>query len=239
MSGLEIASELVPAFAERGVLAFTTTREAGSFNLASSEPAADVFGRWQRLMDTLSSRAHRLASAHQVHGCDVLAHHAGWNGWLRAAAADGHYSREPGTAMAVSLADCVPIFMADGSGGAAVLHSGWRGTAARIIERAIEHFRGAGTAPADLLVHLGPAICGRCYVVGPDVFGALTGRSVDVPTPADLRALIADHARACGVREVSISPWCTRCHGARFFSHRAGDAGRQLGVIATPVAPRT
>ena len=34
-----------------------------------------------------------------------------------------------------------------------------------------------------------------------------------------------------GVRDVSISPWCTRCDNDRFFSHRAGDAGRQLGVI--------
>jgi len=232
--GAAIASEPVPGFAERGLLAFTTTRAAGSFNLASSEPVAEVFGRWQRLMVHLG--AHRLASAHQVHGRDVLAHSDGWSGWLRASAADGHFSREPGTAMAVSLADCVPIFMADRSGGAAVVHSGWKGTAARIVERAIELFRASDTAPEDLLVHLGPAICGSCYIVGPDVYAMLTGRPVDAPTSVDLRALIAEHVRRSGVRDISISPWCTRCHNERFFSHRAGDAGRQLGVIATRVA---
>jgi copper oxidase (laccase) domain-containing protein len=47
----------------------------------------------------------------------------------------------------------------------------------------------------------------------------------------DLRALIAVHARQAGVRDVSISTWCTRHDNARFFSHRAGDAGRQLGVM--------
>jgi copper oxidase (laccase) domain-containing protein len=52
-----------------------------------------------------------------------------------------------------------------------------------------------------------------------------------VPTTVDLRALIVDHARALGVRELSVSPLCTRCDNDRFFSHRAGDAGRQLGVL--------
>jgi copper oxidase (laccase) domain-containing protein len=47
----------------------------------------------------------------------------------------------------------------------------------------------------------------------------------------DLRALIADHARAAGVTRISVSALCTRCDNDRFFSHRAGDAGRQLGVI--------
>ena len=228
-----IACAPVPEFAERGVIAFTTNREAGSFNLASDEPAADVFGRWQRLIEVVSHRASRLASAHQVHGDEILTHAGGWSGWLRAPSADGHYSREPGTAMAVSLADCVPIFMADRSGAAAVLHSGWKGTALRIIERGIERFRAGGAPPRDLLVHLGPAICGRCYVVGPDVHAKLTGRAVEAPTPVDLRAIIAEHATAAGVRDISISPWCTRCHNDTFYSHRVGDTGRQLGVITT------
>jgi copper oxidase (laccase) domain-containing protein len=47
----------------------------------------------------------------------------------------------------------------------------------------------------------------------------------------DLRALIADHARQAGVRDASISQWCTRHHNDLFFSHRAGDSGRQLGVM--------
>jgi copper oxidase (laccase) domain-containing protein len=64
------------------------------------------------------------------------------------------------------------------------------------------------------------------------VFTRLTGQATAEPAPVDLRGLIASQARSRGVRDVSVSPWCTRCHNDRFYSHRAGDEGRQLGVIA-------
>jgi copper oxidase (laccase) domain-containing protein len=50
----------------------------------------------------------------------------------------------------------------------------------------------------------------------------------------DLRALIADAARATGVQRISTSARCTKCDNDVFFSHRAGDAGRQLAVMAAP-----
>jgi copper oxidase (laccase) domain-containing protein len=67
--------------------------------------------------------------------------------------------------------------------------------------------------------------------VSPDVYARLTGTSVSHPTPVDLRAVIADRARALGVADVRSMPACTRCDNDRFYSHRAGDAGRQLGVF--------
>jgi copper oxidase (laccase) domain-containing protein len=67
--------------------------------------------------------------------------------------------------------------------------------------------------------------------VSADVYRQLTGHTVATPTTVDLRALLADRARALGVRHISISPWCTRCHNDRFFSHRAGDSGRQIAVL--------
>lgn len=232
MSGLP-PHEAVPGFDALGVLAFTTTREAGSFNLASSEPAAAVFARWDDLRQGMAPHASRLASAHQVHGNRVLPHQPGWEGWLRAPSADGHFSDVSGTGMAVSLADCVPVFIAHPSGTAAILHSGWRGTAARIIEAGVSAFTARGLAAAELHVHLGPAICGRCYEVGPEVLQSLTGANADAPGTVDLRALIERDTRAAGVRHVTTSPWCTRCHNERFFSHRAGDGGRQLGLIVS------
>jgi YfiH family protein len=226
-----VPNEPVPGFAEFGVSAFTTTRDAGSFNLSSDEPAADVFGRWSRLLDALGQRVPRLASAHQVHGDRILVHGDAWSGWLRdQAGADGHLSRRDGTAMAVSLADCVPVYMAHPTGACAVLHSGWRGTASRIIEKGIDAFERLELPASELHIHLGPSICGRCYEVGPEVHAALTGESVAGPAPIDLRAIMARQAEARGAM-VSVSDWCTRCHNERFFSHRAGDSGRQLGVI--------
>ena len=223
--------ELVPGFAELGFTAFTTTRQAGSFNLASDEPAASVFGRWMGLIEALGPQVVRLASAHQVHGERILHHGDSWSGWLRdTTGADGHLSRSQGTAMAVTLADCVPVFVAHPDGVGALLHSGWKGTAAGIVRRGLEEFARLGLGMTDTRVHLGPAICGRCYQVGPDVYSAVTGKEAIQPGLHDLRAVIAEQVRQAGAT-VTISEWCTRCHNERFFSHRAGDEGRQLGVL--------
>ena len=224
--------ELVSGFTDLGFTAFTTTRQAGTFNLASQEPAASVFGRWMGLVESLAPQASRLATALQVHGERILEHSdERWSGWLRdTSGADGHLSATPGTAMAVTIADCVPIFLAHPSGVGAILHSGWKGTAAGIVRRGLERFAQRGLRARDVLVHLGPAICGSCYEVGPDVYLAVTGERVESPRPVDLREVIASQARQAGAT-VSISQWCTRCHNERFFSHRAGDSGRQLGVL--------
>jgi hypothetical protein len=173
----------------------------------------------------------RLASATQVHGNHVIQHVGNWRGWLRGEDADGHLSIRRGTAMAVTVADCVPVFLAHPSGATAALHSGWRGTAARITQQALAQFGVQGLSASDFRLHCGPAICGKCYEVSASVYAKLTGRDPGKPTTIDLRALIADHARDMGVKQISSSQLCTRCDNDRFYSHRAGDAGRQLGVI--------
>lgn len=226
-------SEIVPEFAEFGIRAFTTTRAVGSFGLLGAEPVREVFGRWNELREELRAGAPsgRLATAGQVHGANVLVHRPGWSGWLRGESADGHVSIERGTGLAVTIADCVPVFIAHPSGAIALLHSGWRGTAARIVEKGIHALVAAGHSPTDMRVHTGPAICGKCYEVSGDVYAQLTGSNPGKPTTIDLRALIAEHARAMGVRHVTSTESCTRCDNAAFFSHRAGDEGRQLGVM--------
>ena len=230
--GAADATEEVPGFRELGVVAFTTTRQAGSFGTAGDEPVGQVMARWSALRVRLGAAGRCFATAAQVHGAHVLVHEPAWTGWLRAHEADGHVAPRAAMGLAVTVADCVPVFLAHPAGGIGVLHSGWKGTVARIVERGIAAFREHGQAPDELRVHLGPAICGRCYEVSPDVHRALTGHAAMGPAPVDLRSVIAEHARAAGVRHVTMSPSCTRCHQARFFSHRGGDAGRQLGVIA-------
>ena len=227
--------ESVPDFEAIGVRAFTTTRAAGSFGVGSDEPVRDVMARWDRLRAELAPSGPRLATAHQVHGDRIFLHGTGWEGWLRCGDGDGHLALQRGTGAAVSIADCVPVFMGHASGAIALLHSGWRGTAARIVERAIDTLDSRGIPSGELMVHLGPAICGNCYEVSADVYERLTGRAVDRSTTVDLRAVIADHARSRGVRRISISDRCTRCDNDTFFSHRAGDGGRQLGVMIAPL----
>jgi YfiH family protein len=229
--------EIVDEFAEFGIHAFTTTRQVGSFSSGSDEPVRDVMGRWDSLRETVrADGVARLASMRQVHGVALVFHTLGWSGWLRAGDADGHVVLERGTAAVVSAADCVPVCIAHPSGAIALLHSGWRGTADRIVERAIDALASRGCPPHELRLHLGPAICGKCYEVGPDVSERLLGSRPDGPRLVDLRAIITMHAYARGIGEVTSSPRCTRCDNDRFYSHRAGDAGRQLTVMfAKPV----
>jgi len=225
--------EVVAELAAIGISAFTTTRAAGSFALRSAEPAAEVWDRWLALAEELSSVTERLVFAHQVHGTTIVEHSAGWRGLLRVPDADGHLSLTKPTAMAVTLADCVPVYVGHPSGSAAILHSGWKGTAGGITTAALRLLKARGLGPVDLRVHCGPAICGRCYEVSPDVYATLTGRPVDRPTPVDLRDLILSQAAAEGVKHLSSSSSCTRCDNHAFFSHRGGDEGRQLGVIVS------
>jgi len=226
-----LSREDITDFQDFGVRAFTTTREAGTFGLAGPDPVGEVMSRWTELQAELSQNARRVVIGRQVHGTRVLSHAGGWEGFLRTEEADGHIATEKGIALTVSIADCVPIFIAHPSGAVAILHSGWRGTASRIIDSGLAEFARRKIPPDELLVHLGPAICGRCYEVSADVRAQLTGETANRPGHVDLRSLLAEHAHDAGVLKVTVSPYCTKCDNDRFFSHRAGDTGRQLGVI--------
>lgn len=236
----DVPKEVIPDFESWGIRAFTTTRDAGTFSLSGTDPVNDVIGRWTSLQREVSDTARRLVSIRQIHGTRVLVHTGGWEGWLRAGEeADGHIAAEKGIALAVGIADCVPVFIAHPSGVVALLHSGWRGTAARITTEAIAALARHGLPPDELAIHLGPAICGRCYEVSIDVREQLTGEPATRPGRVDLRSLIAEHATETGVQKITVSPFCTRCDNDRFFSHRAGDAGRQIGVIAAQAQGRS
>ena len=223
--------EEIPDFQSFGIRAFTTTRNAGTFGLAGPDPVGEVMARWTDLQSELSANARKIVIGRQVHGTRVLAHSGGWEGFLRTGESDGHISTEKGIALSVSVADCVPVFIAHESGAVAILHAGWRGTAGRIIDTGLAEFARRKIAPDELVIHLGPGICGRCYEVSAEVREKLTGETANRPGNVDLRSLLAEHAHEAGVMKVSVSPYCTKCDNDRFFSHRAGDTGRQVGVI--------
>jgi polyphenol oxidase len=135
--------EVIDDFAAFGIRAFTTTRAAGTYGVHGDDPVSEVMARWHALVDELQPVAPRFATARQVHGARIVAHSSSWEGWLRIAEADGHLTMVRGIAMAVTVADCVPVYIAHPSGAAALLHSGWRGTVAGILEEGIRAF---GTA---------------------------------------------------------------------------------------------
>jgi copper oxidase (laccase) domain-containing protein len=242
--------EPVAEFARIGVTAFTTTRALGDFAVADPVPDPDNVERWRAVQRSLEPAPCGLACALQVHGTDVAEHSRPWDSWVRLEGFDAHVVTASGGAAAVTVADCVPVFIAHPCGAVAIVHAGWRGVAGRILVRALialeaslnshsslrDSSLGARFSVRDCSIHLGPSICGRCYEVGPDVYRQLTGWETIRHRHVDLRALLGEQAKEVGVGQVSASQWCTKCDNDRFFSHRAGDAGRQIAVIVSSTA---
>jgi YfiH family protein len=177
----------------------------------------------------------RAVHSSQVHEAEVRVHRSVEPGLSLCDPCDGHVTHEPGVLLAIAVADCVPVFVvAPEARTVAVLHAGWRGATAGVLEQGLTALCGeVGATLTDLHVHFGPAICGNCYEVGPEVFDALAQTVPAAPTPLDLRHILARRAEAGGVppESITISTHCTRCTGSDLFSHRGGDAGRQVGYV--------
>jgi purine-nucleoside/S-methyl-5'-thioadenosine phosphorylase / adenosine deaminase len=208
---------------------------SASFDLglfSDASPPRAVLAHWERLRAGTGMR--EVVHAHQVHGAEVRWYGGGVPGLHVLEPCDGHATARAGALLAVTVADCVPVSIVDPAARAvALVHAGWRGTAAGVFEHGIALLaEGAGSRPADLRVHLGPAICERCYEVGPEVFEALGMEVPRSPTPIDLRAVLARRAAAVGVSvdAITASGHCTLC-GHGFFSHRGGDRARQVGFL--------
>ena len=176
-----------------------------------------------------------VVRSRQVHGAVTSVHTEVPAGESVVGEGDGHITRRPGLLLTVTLADCVPVFIADPvQRTVALLHAGWRGTAAGVLEQGLAAMgRACGSAPADLFVHLGPAICGQCYEVGPEVFEALGEAAPSRPAPIDLRGVIRQRALGAGIDagHLTVNTECTLCGDGRYYSHRRGDTGRHRGFI--------
>lgn len=232
--------ELQTWAARYGIVAGITVRPF-DLGLASDAGVGQVMGRWRAFRDTVAEAFSGVVLSSQVHGREVRWYADRPVGWLVSDGFDGHATRQPGVLLAVTVADCVPVYLAaPGAGAVALLHAGWRGTAARILERGVSLLeQAAGAAPVDLVMHCGVAICGDCYEVGAEVLAALrpgvdagAGGSAHV----DLRAELARQALALGIQEVTASPWCSAHDRDRFFSHRAsgGRDGRMAAYLGRP-----
>ena len=176
----------------------TTVRSDGEeeldLSLFGSAPAGDVLDRWERL--GRAAGYGRVVHGRQIHGKRVATHSRSPEGLTLLPACDGHATDEPGTLLTVSVADCVPVFaVAPVARAVLLLHAGWRGAADGILEAGLELLeRRFHARIGDLWIHLGPAICGRCYEVGPEVHEALGVARPATPTPLDLRDVLARRA---------------------------------------------
>lgn len=84
---------------------------------------------------------------------------------------DALLTSEPGIVLAVRTADCLPVLVADRNGAVVgAIHAGWRGTLARITEKAIGAVRMRyGIESRDIFAAIGPGIHHCCYEVGEEV----------------------------------------------------------------------
>jgi purine-nucleoside/S-methyl-5'-thioadenosine phosphorylase / adenosine deaminase len=90
---------------------------------------------------------------------------------VKALAGDGMITNTPGILLAIKTADCVPVLVADVERRVVgAFHAGWRGTAARVVEKGVgEMRRQFGSKPGDLRAAIGPCIRKCCYSVGDEV----------------------------------------------------------------------
>jgi len=190
--------------------------------------------RWRDLLRL--SGFNSVIYARQVHGTKVLVHETPDAGVHEAdETADGHVTSAVGLLVAITVADCVPVYLVDAKKRlVTLLHAGWRGTADGILSVGISVLRERWQSePRHLWVHLGPAICGGCYEVGPEVFEALGQPDRSVPDLVDVRQVLASQALGIGVRpeQITVSNDCTLCGGSKFFSHRGGQPERQAAIL--------
>jgi YfiH family protein len=206
-----------------------------AFNLGNGvgdDPAAVAANR-DRLARELS--LDRVGWMSQVHGTDI----AVLDTVGTAPEADALVTTVRGLALAVLVADCVPVLLADRRAGVvAAVHAGRPGAAAGIVPRTLAAMRRLGADPAAVEALLGPAICGACYEVPApmqaDVERRLPGSAVRTRTGTaglDLRAGLDAQLAAAGVAQVVHDPRCTAEDPELYSYRRDGVTGRQAALV--------
>lgn len=179
------------------------TRQGGAFQpKPAGQDSAKIGGnglatagrRQRRFLDALGAGRFPLAALRQTHSSIIysVSRHSGRGPLLyqlagnpmppagdssRIHSGDALMTGREGILLAVRVADCVPILMADRERRAvAAVHAGWRGALSRIIEKtAGEMCRTFGSRPESLVAAIGPSIRQCCYEVGPEVLDAFCG----------------------------------------------------------------
>ncbi|PWV74674.1 conserved hypothetical protein [Prauserella marina] len=211
-----------------------TTRAGGaskppfdSFNLGGhvgDDPKAVAANR-DRLATELGLRPDRLAWMEQIHGRTATIVDGTEPG--QAEATDALVTARRGLAVIALVADCVPVLLGDPEAGVvAAVHAGRVGARAGVIPSALKAMVSLGAEPGRMEALLGPAVCGQCYEVPPemaaDVEKHLPGSACDSRTGTsalDLKAGLWGQLADYGVGKIGVDPRCT-VEDTTLFSHR-------------------
>jgi len=143
--------------------------------------------------------------------------------------ADALVSAVPDLCLSVAVADCVPVALV-GEHKIGMVHSGWRGTLARVSGKAARRLGGAG-----LRAYIGPSIRRCCYEVSPELaaqFATQFGEDVVSNRHLSLQDAIRLDLEGAGV-EVNDLELCSGCRPDLFYSHRKEGplTGRNLASV--------
>ena len=172
----------------------------------------------------------KITTAVQTHSCNVKTINKNEQLYENT---DGLISSIENSLLLMNFADCVPIILynkKENIGG--IVHAGWRGTAQKIVEKAIKEFN---TNPADIPALIGPAIGKCCFETHEDVFKQLIENKLETELYTqkedkyfiDLKKINYNQLTKLGVKEIDICSYCTCCMSDIFFSYR-----KELGLTA-------
>jgi polyphenol oxidase len=177
-----------------------------------------------------------VAWMRQVHGADVRYAAAGGQ---QDGSFDAMYTDVAGLALAVQVADCVPVLLADPQARlAGAAHAGRAGLAAGVVPALVTAMTAAGGRPDRTHAIIGPAICGRCYEVPEQLRAEVSavvpeaGCTTSQGTAGlDIAAGVKAQLAAAAVASVQADGRCTRESAELYSYRRDGTTGRFAGLI--------
>jgi YfiH family protein len=189
---------------------------------------ADFHGRIEPALTRMIQAT--LFTCHQVHGKTVT--RVGPGDAAECDACDALWTDKPATALAIKVADCLPVTLIDPERRVmANIHSGWRGAVQRIVDQTIDAI---GATPSTI-AWLGPAIRTCCFEVGEEVAAQFPAFAVDRtrgPKPhVDIAAFTIESLQARGISQIYDSGLCTRCTDLFHSYRREKGSGRNLAVV--------
>jgi polyphenol oxidase len=154
-------------FTRRGGVS-TGIYAALNVGFGSDDRREHVVENRRRAMAALDLPASALTTLYQVHGADVVIAESGGAKGEPAPKADALVTTEPGVALGILTADCVPVLFADRRNGViGAAHSGWKGAESGVLEATVTTMIDLGAQRANIVAAVGPAIAQNSYEVGP------------------------------------------------------------------------
>ncbi len=223
---------------------------AAHFFTGSRLTLRDDPGEWESVAREIGVAVEDVLLVRQVHQATVaVASPDRLRPWPRPEA-DAIVSNDPGAAVAVRIADCVPVLLAEETGRAvAAIHAGWRGIASRAIIAGVGALQTtSGVRPERIIAAVGPSIGPCCYQVSDSTYQTFrdAGHHSSVlerwfePCPEgkfhlDLWRATRDQLEGAGVMpdNIHVAELCTKTHADVFHSYRVlgANAGRMIGII--------